>query len=90
MRVVVLTKEGYDYSSTVDTFINELEAGNVGMGTGVERLDPDTYEGESLARSLDILEFPAVVALDDNGGMVQQWLGMPLPPISEVAYYLNS
>ena len=88
MRVAVLTKEGYDYSSAVDTFITELEAG--GPGAEVERLDPDTYEGESLARSLDILEFPAIVALDENGGMVQQWLGMPLPPVSEVSYYLNS
>ena len=88
MKVVVLTKDGYDYSSAVDTFITELNAGS--FGNEVERLDPDTYEGESLARSLDILEFPAVVALDDNGGMIQQWLGMPLPPISEVSYYLNS
>ena len=88
MRGVVLSKDGYDYSSAVDTFITELESGS--FGAEVERLDPDTYEGESVARSLDILEFPAVVALDDNGGMVQQWLGMPLPPTSEVSYYLNS
>ena len=87
MRVVVLTKDGYDYSSTVDTFITELESQAV--GAEVERLDPDTYEGESLARSLDILEFPAVVVLDSSGTSVQQWLGMPLPGISEVSYYLN-
>ncbi|MBQ8992106.1 hypothetical protein IJ103_00340 [Candidatus Saccharibacteria bacterium] len=85
MRVVVLTKEGYDYSSTVDAFITELESG----GGEVERLDPDTYEGESLARSLDILEFPAVVVVDANGTAIQQWLGVPLPPVSEVAYYIN-
>lgn len=87
MRIVVLTKEGYDYSSTVDTFITELESQAV--GAEVERLDPDTYEGESLARSLDILEFPAVAVLDDSGTAVQQWLGMPLPAISEVSYYMN-
>lgn len=85
MRVVVLTKEGYDYSSAVDTFVMELES----SGVEIERLDPDTYEGESVARSLDILEFPAVIAMDSNGGAAQQWLGMPLPPISEVSYYVN-
>lgn len=87
MRVVVLTKEGYDYSSAVDTFITELESQAV--GAEVERLDPDTYEGESVARSLDILEFPAVVAMDDSGSAVQQWLGTPLPPVSDVSYYIN-
>ena len=87
MRIVVLTKEGYDYSSAVDTFITELEA--QAMGVEIERLDPDTYEGESVARSLDILEFPAIVAMDSNGTAAQQWLGMPLPPVSEVSYYIN-
>lgn len=87
MKIVVLTKDGYDYSSAVDTFITDLqsEAGSV----EVERLDPDTYDGESFARALDILEFPAVVAVDNNGTSTQQWLGMPLPPISEVSYYTN-
>ena len=87
MRLVVLTKEGYDYSSAVDTFITELESQSV--GAEVERLDPDAYEGESLAKALDILEFPAVVALDDSGSPIQQWLGMPLPPISDVSYYTS-
>lgn len=87
MRVVVLSKDGYDYSSAVDTFVTELEAQT--PGAEVERLNPDEYEGESLARALDILEFPAVVALDSNGTMIQQWTGTPLPPISEVAYFLS-
>ena len=87
MRLVVLTKDGYDYSSAVDTFVTELES--QASNSEVERLNPDTYEGESLARSLDIMEFPAVVVLDDNGTSVQQWLGMPLPPISEVSYYTS-
>lgn len=87
MRLVVLTKDGYDYSSAVDTFVTELES--QASNSEVERLNPDTYEGESLARSLDIMEFPAVVVLDDSGTSVQQWLGMPLPPISEVSYYTS-
>ena len=87
MRIAVLSKDGYDYSSAVDDFVMELESQAV--GAEIERLNPDTYEGESLARSLDILEFPAVIVLDDSGSSVQQWLGMPLPPVSEVSYYTN-
>ena len=87
MRVVVLSKDGYDYSSAVDAFVTELEAQS--PGSEIERLNPDEYEGESLARTLDILEFPAVVALDNKGTMIQKWTGTPLPPISEVAYYIN-
>ncbi|MBQ3468357.1 hypothetical protein IJH19_02395 [Candidatus Saccharibacteria bacterium] len=87
MKIVVLTKDGYDYSSAVDTFITDLQS--EASSVEVERLDPDTYDGESFARALDILEFPAVVAVDNNGTSIQQWLGMPLPPISEVSYYTN-
>ena len=85
MRVVVLTKDGYDYSSAVDDFIAEVES----RGGEIERMDPDTYEGESLARSIDILEFPAIVALDGNGTSLQHWTGMPLPSYDELSYYMN-
>jgi hypothetical protein len=88
MRIVVLTKDGYDYSSAVDNFIAELR-GRFGEET-IEQLDPDTFEGESFARSQDIMEYPAIVAVDGNGTGAVQWTGMPLPSFDEVTYYLNS
>ena len=87
MRVVVFTKDNYDYSSSVDEFVDEVNR-RIG-GEGVEKLDPEGVEGEGLARALDILEFPAVVALDDNESVSQQWVGIPLPPIDEVVYYVS-
>lgn len=88
MRIVVLTKDGYDYSSAVDDFVAELR-GRFGE-EAVEMLDPDTFEGDSFARIQGIIQYPAVVAVDGNGTGAVQWTGMPLPSLDEVIYYLNS
>ena len=42
------------------------------------------------AQARDIVRYPAIVAVDNNGSVVQEWIGLPLPPMDEVAYYLNS
>ena len=88
MKIVALAKDGYDYSSAVDDYImdTELRAGR----PVIEKVDPDSYEGESLARSLDIMEYPTLVAVDTNGSAAEQWRGLPLPTYDEISYFFNS
>ena len=88
MRVVCLYKRETDYGREVEEYLNDI--GRYPTNTKIEVLDPESTEGESLARAYDIVRYPAILALDGNGSVVQEWIGLPLPPIDEVVYYLNS
>ena len=76
MRVVVITKDNAEYSRMVTTFINDFA-----------RQTGRTLEGESFCRAYDIVEYPTIIALSDDGHMQNIWRGTTLPTINEVSYY---
>lgn len=84
MRVVVITKENTDYARVVDTFITDFMRQT---GRELEVLDPDSPEGSSFCRTYDIVEYPSIIALGNDGQMQNLWAGTMLPTISEVSYY---
>lgn len=84
MRVVVITKENTDYARTVDTFITDFTRQT---GRELDVLDPDSSEGSSFCRTYDIVEYPSIIALGNDGQMQNLWAGTTLPTISEVSYY---
>ena len=86
VRVVVLAPPDRDYSRTVETFIDDFRRQT---GRDLEVIDPNTPEGSSLARLYDVVEYPTVVALSNDGQLQNMWRGQPLPMISEVSYYVS-
>lgn len=84
MRVVVLTKEQTDYTRDVDSFLADFKRLT---GHDLEVLDPESPDGTSFCEAYDLLEYPAIVALSDDGHMQNLWKGLPLPTMSEVSYY---
>ncbi len=85
MRVVVVYKDQTDYARTVDDYLRDFERQT---GAAIETLDPDSSEGSDFCRTYDIVEYPSLVALSDDGTMQNLWRGLPLPTISEVSYYV--
>ena len=89
MRVVCLYERETDYGREVEDYLDEIARSNA--SGEVEVMDPESMEGEMFARARDIVRYPAIVAVDSNtGSVVQEWIGLPLPPMDEVVYYLNS
>lgn len=86
MRVVVVYKERTDSARDVETFLRDFSHQT---GHALESLDPDTLPGIDFCRAYDIVEYPSVVALSDDGQMQNLWRGVPLPTISEVSFYVR-
>lgn len=84
MRVVVLSKDQTDYARTVTDYLRDFKRQT---GRELEVMDPESPDGISFCQTYDILEFPTLVALSDDGILQNQWRGLPLPTISEVSYY---
>lgn len=85
MKVVVISKDNMDYTRTVLDYLRDFK-----MQTGheLEVMDPESPDGVMFCRAYDILEFPTLVAITDEGVLQNQWRGLPLPTISEVSYYV--
>lgn len=66
------------------------EFGRVYPGHKLELVDLNTRDGASKAEIYGIVQYPAVLALANDGQLLKEWQGEPLPLMSEVAYYANS
>lgn len=54
-----------------------------------ELLNIDSREGTDLAKLYDIVSYPGIVALQDDGSFLMLWQGETLPLFDEVAGYAN-
>ena len=84
MRVVVISRDATDYARSVEEWLREFQRRT---GRELEVINPDSAAGISFCTAYDIVEYPSVIALTDDGVMQQLWAGTQLPTISEVSYY---
>lgn len=86
MKAVIVYKNESDHAREVLDYLRDFERQT---GHILETIDPDSPEGISFCRTYDIVEYPSVVAMRDDGAMQNLWRGRPLPTISEVSYYVQ-
>jgi len=85
LRVVVVYKYESDHAREVLDYLRDFSRQT---GHTVEEIDPDTPDGADFCRTYDIVEYPTMLALSDNGQLQNMWRGRPLPTISEVSFYV--
>lgn len=83
MRVVCVYKENQDYSRTVDEWITNIYRQT---GKQIETMNPD--ENQNFCEAYDIVEYPTVLALGEQGDIKASWRGRELPLINDVSYYM--
>lgn len=84
MRLVCVWRRASDYGRTVEEWLTEFERRT---SIEVESLDPDTRDGAGFCQAYDIVEYPTIIAIDDNGGVLAMWRGQMLPTFDEVNYW---
>lgn len=83
MRTLVFYKSASEHGRAVEDFLREFERRT---NRTLETVDPESRDGSALAVTYDIVEYPTIIALDNDGGELARWRG-DLPTISEVSYY---
>ena len=83
MEALILYRPKTDYERTVIDFQRDY---NLQTGKTIESVDVDSPRGEQLCQLYDIMEYPAVIVVDDRGGLHNLWRGLPLPRIDDVSY----
>lgn len=85
MRVAIVYKYESDHAREVLDYLRDFEQQT---GHQIETIDPDSKDGAATCRAYDIVEYPSVIAISDDGHMQNMWRGRPLPTISEVSFYV--
>ena len=86
MKITIVYREESDYAREVFDFLHDFEKRT---GQTIEEINPDSPRNEFFIRAYDIVEYPTILALTDEGKVLNQWRGRPLPMIDEVSYYLR-
>ncbi len=55
----------------------------------VRLVNVDSREGTTIAQLYDVMEYPAVIAHEEDGRVIDTWAGK-FPLISEVSYYAHA
>lgn len=84
MSVMIFARERTDYARSVAEFLHDFEKRT---SETLETVDPDSRRGADLCRLYDVVEYPTIVAVADDGQLRNMWRGLPLPTIDEVSYY---
>ncbi len=86
MRTFVVYKTESDHARAVMTFMDDFMRQT---GKKIEVVNPESPDGSQTCQVYDIVEYPSIVAIDNNGVLQNIWRGLPLPTISEVSYYVR-
>lgn len=59
-------------------------------GIDIELVSLETKEGSNMASLYDIVQYPGLIVVEDNGRVAKLWQGSELPLLDEVSGYLTS
>lgn len=84
MKAFMLIRPNSEAERAAREFLHDFEKQT---GKTLEVINADSPEGAQLAQLYDATNFPAVLAVADDGSLLQSWQGGQLPRISEVSFY---
>lgn len=85
MKVMVLYRPDSEHGRQVDNFIHDFKDRH--EDGQLEVLNIDSREGSAMASLYDVMQYPAILALRNDGSVLKMWEGGDLPLMDEVAYY---
>lgn len=84
MKSVIIYRPESEQARSVESFVRDsARQENIEF----ELINVDTPRAMDMARLYDIVSYPAILVLRDDGQLVQYWSGEPLPLIQEVAAF---
>lgn len=88
MKVLILYRPKSEQTSGVESFIRDFK--HRYESVRLEIMDADSRDGIALTTLYDVMSFPSILALRDDGSVLKSWEGDMLPLIDEVAFYAIS
>lgn len=82
----MLYRPNSEYSRPFEDFARDLERDHQAR---IDLVSLDTRDGSSTASLYDIMQYPAILVLREDGQLVKEWQGSSLPLKNEVSMYTH-
>lgn len=88
MKVLVLYRPNSEHGRIMETFIRDFKFQHESHAELLDVVDVDSRDGVATGSLYDVVQYPAVLVLGDDGQLVKSWQGADLPLMEEVAGYV--
>jgi hypothetical protein len=89
MKIVVLYRPESEQARLTEGFIRDYQRQGHNADT-LQVLNIDSSEGQAAAGLYGVVQYPAILALRDDGQLQRSWEGDSLPLMDEVAAYARA
>ncbi len=86
MKATILYHPESEFSRSVETYAEDFRRIR---NKQIDLVNLGTREGAEMARLYDIVSYPAVLVIRDNGELMKEWQSSQLPLMNEVVGYLE-
>lgn len=87
MKALLFYRLNSEHETTVMQYLRDFASQT---GKQLPTVDVDSREGTEQCRLYDIVHYPTIIAIDNEGRELQRWDGEMLPQIGEVSYYIQN
>lgn len=82
----MLYREQSEHRQVVEEFLRQFR--NLHPQAGIEVMDVDKREGIAAIKLYDITRYPSIIALRNDGSILQAWQGEDnIPRLDDISYY---
>lgn len=85
MKVVVIYRPDSEHGRLVEDFVRDYQSRH--PSDKLELMNMDSRDGGAMATLYDVMQFPAILAVREDGSVLNIWQGDTLPLMDEVASY---
>ena len=89
MKIVVLYRPDSEHETKINSFVREFSS-RASDVKQPEMINVNTRDGWSLASLYDVVQYPAILVLKDDGQLQKSFEGRQLPLVNEVVSYLRA
>ncbi len=87
MKILILYRPESEHGRQVEEFVHEFQRRH--GPRRLEILNLDSRDGIATATLYDIVQYPAILVIQDDGVIQKVWEGDALPLMDEVASYAS-
>lgn len=88
MKVLVLYRPNSEHGRVIEDFIREFKQRYA--EARLEVLNIDSRDGSATASLYDIMQYPAILVLQNDGYLQKSWIGDEIPLMDEVFSYARA
>lgn len=88
MKLIVIYKPDSEHARQTETFLRDLRHQHDGIN--VQILNAESREGIATAELYGVMDYPAFIAVSNDGRILNGWVGTNFPLMNDVAYYAQA